>query len=58
MFHCVQESDKDKQGWVPPSYLVASKDDEKLDTRSTREVFREDIIKIQDPAKEAIMKRR
>ena len=51
-------SNPDEQGWVPPSYLVATKPEDKLDTRSTREVFREDIIKIDDKAKEAIMKRR
>jgi len=47
----------DNQGWVPPSYLVA-KSQEKLDTRSTQEVFREDIIKISNKQQEAVMKRR
>ena len=47
----------DRQGWVPPSYLVA-KSDEKLDTRTTQEVFREDIIKISNKQQEAVMKRR
>jgi Variant SH3 domain len=45
------------QGWVPPSYLV-SKSEDKLDTRTTQEVFREDIIKISNKQQEAIMKRR
>ena len=48
---------RDRQGWVPPSYLVA-RSDEKLDTRSTQEVFREDIIKISNKQQEAVMKRR
>jgi len=45
------------QGWVPPSYLTA-KSDEKLDTRRTQEVFRDDIIKISNKQQEAVMKRR
>jgi hypothetical protein len=45
------------QGWVPPSYLV-SKSEDKLDTRTTQEVFREDIIKISNKQQEAVMKRR
>ena len=47
----------DRQGWVPPSYLVA-RTDEKLDTRTTQEVFREDIIQISNKQQEAVMKRR
>ena len=45
-------------GWVPPSYLVPQKQDEKLDKRSTREVFRDDVIKIDNERSEAVMKRR
>ena len=47
----------DRRGWVPPSYLVA-RSDEKLDTRTTQEVFREDIIQISNKQQEAVMKRR
>jgi len=54
---CRMLDQPDRQGWVPPSYLVA-KTDEKLDTRTTQEVFREDIIKISNKQQEAVMKRR
>ena len=54
---CRMRDRPDSQGWVPPSYLVA-RSDEKLDTRSTQEVFREDIIKISNKQQEAVMKRR
>ncbi|CAD5121391.1 DgyrCDS9913 [Dimorphilus gyrociliatus] len=46
-----------KTGWVPPSYLVQPKE-EKLDTRSPREVFRDDVIQIKDKDQEAMVKRR
>ena len=46
-----------QQGWVPPSYLKCQVE-EKVDSRRTQEVFREDIIKIQNKEQEAIMKRR
>ena len=47
----------DGKGWVPPSYLSAKSGD-KLDTRRTQEVFRDDIIKISNKQQEAVMKRR
>lgn len=46
------------QGWVPASMLIAKSEATKLDTRSTQEVFREDVIKISNKQQEATMKRR
>ena len=54
---CRQLDQPDRQGWVLPSYLVARLD-ERMDTRTTQEVFREDIIKMGNKQQEAIMKRR
>lgn len=45
------------QGWVPPSYIIP-RAQIKLDTRTTQQVFREDIIQIKNKQQEAVMKRR
>jgi ribosome-associated protein YbcJ (S4-like RNA binding protein) len=42
---------------VPP-HILRAQVEEKIDSRRTQEVFREDIIKIQNKEQEAIMKRR
>ena len=47
-----------KQGWVPPGYLDQKRGIGQLDRRSTREVFREDIIQITNKGQEALVKRR
>ena len=44
------------QGWVPPGYLESKKGKE--DKRTPREVFRDDVIQIDNKAQEALMKRR
>lgn len=55
---CRLKDDPSTQGLVLPSYLVVSTGDNKLDTRTPQELFREEVIRIKDPAQEAIMKRR
>lgn len=47
-----------KQGWIPASYLEKKDGGGHIDRRSTREVFREDIIQITNKGQEAIVKRR
>ena len=46
-----------KQGWVPSAYLEA-KTAGPLQRRSTREVFREDVLQISNKTQEATLKRR
>ena len=48
--------DENAQGWVPPGYLGPEKGKE--DKRTPREVFRDDVIQIDNKAQEALMKRR
>ena len=55
---CRRVDKTNEQGWVPPSYLVAQKPEEKLDTRTTQEQFRDEVLKIDDEKQEAVMKRR
>ncbi|KAK2186867.1 hypothetical protein NP493_186g03131 [Ridgeia piscesae] len=55
---CRLKDDPSTQGLVLPSYLVVSTGDNKLDTRTPQELFREEVIRIKDPAQEAVMKRR
>ncbi|XP_064646394.1 muscle M-line assembly protein unc-89-like isoform X2 [Lineus longissimus] len=47
-----------KQGWVPPCFLDKKAGSGYIDKRSTREIFREDIIQITNKQTEALMKRR
>ena len=47
-----------KQGWVPPSYLEARRGSGQTDTRTPREVFREDVLQLDNKEQEAAMKRR
>ena len=54
---CQRVDGEKESGWVPPSYLTPKSRD-KLDTRSTQEIFREDVIQIKNKQQEAIMKRR
>ena len=58
MWLCQKPEHPEKHGWVPAHYLIAKSEATKLDTRSTQEVFREDVIKITNKQQEAIMKRR
>lgn len=54
---CRDAAHPSKQGWVPPGYLLP-KGEEKIDKRTTQEVFREDVIKIDNEKQEAVMRRR
>ena len=47
-----------KQGWVPSAYLEAKTAGAPLQRRSTREVFREDVLQISNKQQEANLKRR
>lgn len=47
-----------KQGWVPSAYLEAKTAGVPLQRRSTREVFREDVLQISNKQQEATLKRR
>ena len=54
---CRRHDHPDNEGWVPPGYLVTQHED-KVDKRSTQEVFRDDVIKVSNKEQEAILKRR
>ena len=56
-WYCRRNSAPCEQGWVPPGHLMAQ-NEEKLDTRSTQEVFREDVLKVSNKEQEAVLKRR
>lgn len=47
-----------KQGWVPSAYLEAKTTTAPMMRRSTREVFREDVLQISNKQQEAVLKRR
>nr|KAG5697851.1 hypothetical protein BaRGS_017108 [Batillaria attramentaria] len=47
-----------KQGWVPSAYLEAKTTSAPMVRRSTREVFREDVLQISNKQQEALLKRR
>ena len=51
---CRLFEEPDKQGWVPPSYLM-EKVEEKM---STQETFREEVLKTKDKTQQATMRRR
>ncbi|XP_070188406.1 obscurin-like isoform X2 [Littorina saxatilis] len=46
-----------KQGWVPPAYLEVKTTGGPASRRSTREVFREDVLQISNKQQEASLKR-
>lgn len=54
---CCRNSKPTEEGWVPPGYLISQIED-KFDTRTTQEMFREDVIKVSNKEQEAILKRR
>lgn len=54
---CIQVNPS-KVGWMPASYLEMKEGGGHVDRRTTREVFREDIIQITDKPAEAKVKRR
>lgn len=47
-----------RQVWVPPAYLEAKTSPAPLARRSTREVFREDVLQISNKQQDATLKRR